>query len=282
MSLVRPIPELCSALDPAAQPALERLHQRMAQFYNSDVMRAYLETAETVNETWGPELRPQWHLRGLLEPGTRLLDLGCGSAHVCRHWADRGLAYTGVDWSRAQVEKNRATYPGASFESSSLYDVALRDRPFDAVMTLYVVEHLVWPQRLLDQMLRLTRPGGLMAIMTPPFRVGEYMKSFRYGLRAMPIKDKLRTGRWIDALVHLYQHRVAYPRYLRAHFPQGAAHSRFLIHLNPVCLDGVPFFPDSDAVYLSDTFEMRDYLAARGATDHTHWPQLGYLLMTRT
>ena len=50
--------------------------------------------------------------------------------------------------------------------------------------------------------------------------------------------------------------------------------------MNPVCLTGIPFFPDSDAVYLADTFEMQDYLAARGAAPHTHWPELGYLVMT--
>ena len=40
-----------------------------------------------------------------------------------------------------------------------------------------------------------TRAGGLIAIMTPPFRVGEYLKSFDYGLSAQPIKQKLRKGR---------------------------------------------------------------------------------------
>src|SRR5207237_552526 len=146
--------------------------------------------------------------------------------HVCRHWADRGFHYSGVDWSREQVEQNAATFPDAEFFASSLYDVDLGGRQFDLVVTMYVVEHLVWPHRLLARMLELTKPGGLMAIMTPPFRHGEYLKSFDYGLSAIPIKDKLRRGRWIDAALHVYQHRLAYPRFLRREWPRGAERSR--------------------------------------------------------
>jgi 2-polyprenyl-3-methyl-5-hydroxy-6-metoxy-1,4-benzoquinol methylase len=129
MSLLHPTPALCSAIDPASQSRLEHLHRRMEAFYNSATMRTYFATAETVNDTWGPELKPQWHLRGLLAPGASVLDLGCGSAHVCRHWADRGLRYTGVDWSRQQVDVNRSRYPEAQFTAGSYFS-ATSKAPF--------------------------------------------------------------------------------------------------------------------------------------------------------
>ncbi len=153
------------------------------------------------------------------------------------------------------------------------------DRRFDLVMSLYVVEHLVWPHRLLDQMHRLARPGGLVAILTPPFREHGYLKSFHYGLSATPFAAKIRRFKFLDALLHLYQHRIVYPRLLRRRYRRGQDDSRFLIHLNPVSLTGVEFFSDSDAVYLSDTREMSAYLASLGAREVAHWPEWGYLLM---
>ncbi|HWB29205.1 MAG TPA: class I SAM-dependent methyltransferase [Vicinamibacterales bacterium] len=274
-------PPLCSALDPSAQPALERLHRSLQAFYNSDVTRRYFAAAESSNDEWTPAMRPQWHLKAHMPVGSSVLDLGCGSAHVIRHLADRQPAYVGVDWSQEQVTVNKQLYPRAEFVAASLYEVDF-DRQFDLVISLYVIEHLVWPHRMLDRMFALTKPGGLIAIMTPPFRHREYLKSFDYGLSAIPFKDKIRQGRALDALIHTYQHRHTFPRYLRTHFPRGTDRGQFLIHLDPVCLRGAAWFPDADAVYLADTDEIGRYLVAQGATIVEHWPDWGYVLARKS
>ena len=274
---LRPHPELCSALDPAAQPRLEQLHHALESFYNSDVVREYFATADAVNETWGADFKPHGHLTAALTPGASVLDVGCGSAPAYRHWSGLGLQYTGVDWSRGQVVANQRRWPEAEWHAGSLYDVDLGSRQFDAVVSLYVIEHLVWPHRAIAGLQRLVKPGGLLGLLTPPFRYREYLKSFDYGLSARPFADKVKQLRWLDAALHFYQHRVAYPRLLRRQFPRGTDAGRFLIHLNPVCLTGAPFFPDSDAVYLSDTQEILDLLTPWGEPV-AHWPEWGYLL----
>lgn len=252
----------------------------MEAFYNSDVARRYFSVGEAVNSVWTPDMRAHWHLKEHVPLGASVLDLGCGSAHVRRHLSDRRPRYFGVDWSQAQLDANRTTYPNDRFLAASLYDVDVQEQ-FDVVMSLYVIEHLVWPHRLLDRMYALTKPGGQIGLLTPPFRHREYLKSFDYGLSALPFKDKVRKGRLIDAALHLYQHRVTFPRYLRAVAPRHEERGRFLINLAPVCLTGVAWFPDADAVYMSDTEEICSHLVNLGGEVDVHWPDLGYVLVRK-
>lgn len=278
-ALLNPVPRMCSATDPAVQADLDDLSKRLETFYNSPATRRYFEIADTSNEAWTPALKGNWHLLQSVPHGATVLDLGCGSAPVLRQLVSASPKYSGVDWSLEQMRQNQSRFPDAEFLAGSLYDPPLGDRRFDVVMSLFVVEHLVRPQLLLDQMLKRAAPGGLIAVLTPPFRHKEYLKSFPYGFAAIPFADKVKRGKWLDALVHFYQHRVAYPRWLRAHKPRHSDAGRFLIHLDPVVLHGARFFPDADAVYMSDTAEMCAYLAERGATEEVHWPEWGYLLM---
>ncbi len=97
LSRLRLRPELASALDPAAQPRLERLHLDLEAFYNSAVARRYFAIGAAFNETWGPDFKPHRHLHDAVPDGATVLDLGCGAAHVYRNWADRSLRCTGVD-----------------------------------------------------------------------------------------------------------------------------------------------------------------------------------------
>ena len=276
--LLFPQVPLASALDAAAQPDLAELNRSLAAFYNSPVATQYFRTAETINAEWSPQFAPHLHLRSAIPVGSSVLDLGCGSAHPCRHLRERLGHYTGVDWSEAQIAANRDRWPEHAFIAASLYDVPLPSASADVVMSLYVIEHCVWPHRLLDEMLRLARPGGLIAILTPPFRHKSYLKSFDYGLSARSFANKLRSGSVLDVLWHVYHHRVWYPLYLRRHHPRRAEGSRFLIHCRPVALTSAEWFPDADAVYISDTLEVIDYLRERGAEPIVHWPQWGYVL----
>lgn len=278
VQLLCPRPTLYSALDPAAQAELVQLNHQLEAFYNGPVVARYFAAGESVNAEWSANFVPHRHLHEAIPLGSTIVDLGCGSGHPSRHLKDRLGAYIGVDWSEEQCAANRRRMPEHRFITGALYDAPLPDRSADVVMSLYVIEHCVWPHRLLDEMLRLARPGGLIALLTPPFRHRSYLKSFDYGLSARPFSAKVRSLSLLDVAWHVYQHRVWYPFYLRRHHPRGRDGHRFLISRHPVALRSVEWFPDSDAVYISDTQEMMDYLCTRGASEVVHWPKWGYVL----
>jgi ubiquinone/menaquinone biosynthesis C-methylase UbiE len=279
--LVRPEPPLCSAIDPACQPRLTALNDALAAFYNEPQRDVYFAVGDALNEEWPSSFKAHHHLREAIPAGSHVLDLGCGAALASWHLRDRIGRYTGVDWSEDRIAQNRTKWRGHEFLAASVYDVPLPSASADVVISLYVIEHCVWPHRLLDEMFRLVRPGGLLAILTPPFRARSYLKSFNYGLSPRPFAQKLRSGALIDASWHLYHHRIYYPLFLRWHYPRGSARHRFLVHLDPVALTAGEWFPDADAVYLSDTAEMQDYIAALGADPLTHWPAWGYVMLRK-
>lgn len=105
-----------------------------------------------------------------LDKAARVLDLGCGNGAVTAHLAARGYAVVGADNAADGIALAREAHPGLRFEVASVYDDDLAARlgaPFDAVVSLEVIEHLFYPKRLFEQAKRLVRPGGALVVSTP-------------------------------------------------------------------------------------------------------------------
>ena len=98
-------------------------------------------------------------LAARLEPGARLLELGCGGGTPeTRRLAER-FAVTGVDISPRQVERARAAIPEAEFACADFTELELPAGSFDAVCSFYVFNHV--PRELLAPL--LTRIHGWLA-----------------------------------------------------------------------------------------------------------------------
>ena len=118
--------------------------------------------------SWREEIvgdpRREWEdeLVRRLEPGARLLELGCGGGTVeTRRLAER-FALTGVDISPRQVERARAAIPDAEFVCADFTELELPAGSFDAVASFYVFNHV--PRELLAPLLGNVHgwlaPGG--------------------------------------------------------------------------------------------------------------------------
>jgi cyclopropane-fatty-acyl-phospholipid synthase len=130
---------------------------------------AYFETPETSLDD-AQEAKLDLICRKLrLEPGMRLLDIGCGWGSLVFHAAERyGVEATGITLSAAQAEWATAEIGRRGLEGRAL--VAIRDYrdlaefgPFDAVASVGMFEH-VGRERLTEYFgaaLAALRPGGL-------------------------------------------------------------------------------------------------------------------------
>lgn len=126
---------------------------------------------DAIGETfsaWREEIvgdpRREWEddLAARLEPGARVLELGCGGGTAeTRRLAER-FALTGVDISPRQVERSRAAIAGAKFLCADFTELELPAASFDAVCSFYVFNHV--PRELLAPLVAKINgwlvPGG--------------------------------------------------------------------------------------------------------------------------
>jgi 2-polyprenyl-3-methyl-5-hydroxy-6-metoxy-1,4-benzoquinol methylase len=103
----------------------------------------------------------------------RVLDLGCGNGQLCALLGAAGFDSVGVDADRGGVAIARAAYPHIHFHHCGIDSdprqllSAEGDRPFDAVVSTEVVEHLFSPHLLPRYAHGALRDGGHLLLSTP-------------------------------------------------------------------------------------------------------------------
>ena len=111
-----------------------------------------------------------------LQPGTSVLDLGCGSGADVQALADlvgpSGRAM-GVDRSETAIaqarERVQVTNQTVEFQVADSYALPFPDASFDACRADRVFHHLEHPHRAFGELLRVTRPGGRVLLFDPDF-----------------------------------------------------------------------------------------------------------------
>jgi ubiquinone/menaquinone biosynthesis C-methylase UbiE len=116
-----------------------------------------------------------------LRPGMRLLDVGCGPGSITRGLAERltpGLVI-GLDLSAdtliaAREDAIARGLANLEYHEGSAYDLPFADASFDVVFAHQVLQHLREPGTALEEMLRVVRPGGLIAVRDVDWGTASY------------------------------------------------------------------------------------------------------------
>lgn len=145
---------------------------------------AYDEIAKMHLPRRGPH--PEDQLRGarpgmigrlvsLAPPGSRVLEVGCGTGYIALELAKRGCDVTAIDVSAVGIEEARSHFealndaPSVTFEVTVGTKLAYPSESFDVVLAIEVFEHLHErdvPAHLAE-VLRVLRPGGRYFFWTP-------------------------------------------------------------------------------------------------------------------
>lgn len=112
------------------------------------------------------------------QAGPRVLDFGCGTGEFARLLVGMGYHVVGSDIShlflRDALERHGGTPYLAFVQSDPGPHLPFRDGAFDAVVAINVVEHVAEPEKMLRQLARVLRPGGVLVLTFPnllsPFR----------------------------------------------------------------------------------------------------------------
>ncbi|AET67782.1 methylase involved in ubiquinone/menaquinone biosynthesis [Desulfosporosinus orientis DSM 765] len=80
----------------------------------------------------------------LLEPGMKVLDLGCGPGNVSRQLMLSGKEFSieGIDLSEEMVKLARKNVPSGKFSCRDLRDISFPAESFDAILLSFCIVHL--------------------------------------------------------------------------------------------------------------------------------------------
>jgi SAM-dependent methyltransferase len=102
--------------------------------------------------------------------GSRVLDVGCGLGDLAAAAAARGAAATGTDLAEGMIEAARRRHPGLELVHGDGEALPFDDASFDATLAAFVINHMPDPERGAAELVRVTRPGGRVAVaMWGPF-----------------------------------------------------------------------------------------------------------------
>jgi 2-polyprenyl-6-hydroxyphenyl methylase/3-demethylubiquinone-9 3-methyltransferase len=97
-----------------------------------------------------------------------VLDLGCAGGFMAEALEDRGARVTGIDPAKEAVAAARAHAEGRqiTYDVGVGEDLPYRDGTYDVVVCVDVLEHVQDLARVLSEIARVLRPGGLFMFDT--------------------------------------------------------------------------------------------------------------------
>lgn len=122
-------------------------YQATRRGYPSELVRFIVETAR-------------------LEPGSAVLEVGCGTGQLTDQLAAYGLAVTAIDIGNSMIAaaRQRVSSPLVSFQSVSFEAFAAPDAAFDAIVSATAF-HWIDPEVKFAQSARLLKAGGWLALI---------------------------------------------------------------------------------------------------------------------
>lgn len=124
-----------------------------------------------------------FYRRLAVPPGSRLLDVACGSGQLALIAARNGVDATGIDIAENLVyrARERARIEGlsASFHEADAEDLPFADTSFEVVTSVAGAMFAPRPQLVTSELLRVCRRGGIIAMAnwTPEGFVGQLFRT---------------------------------------------------------------------------------------------------------
>ncbi|HWD98543.1 MAG TPA: methyltransferase domain-containing protein [Bryobacteraceae bacterium] len=120
-----------------------------------------------------------------LQPGERILDLGCGTGHLTASIAERGAEVIGLDSSPSMVAQARQNYPKLKFVLADARDFRF-EAPFDAVFSNAALHWMPEAERVIESIARALKPGGRFVLeMGGKGNIARLTSAIEYVLREM-------------------------------------------------------------------------------------------------
>lgn len=129
---------------------------------------------ETFMGRWSMRLAAPFLAFASIEPGQRVIDIGCGTGVMTAAAADLGATAVGIDSSQPYLNyaHHHRSRPGTSFEHGDARAMPYPDASFDAAVSTLVLDVVPDPTPIAREMVRVTRSSGTVASAVHEYRGG--------------------------------------------------------------------------------------------------------------
>ncbi|QYZ78673.1 methyltransferase domain-containing protein [Methanofollis formosanus] len=137
------------------------------------VQEHYDHVAEVYDSRYGGDVGERYHghireqVMCCLPKGGDLLDIGCGTGLFMNYYLSHGGGRAvGLDLSPAMLREGRSRNRLDHLITGTADYLPFRDNSFDAVSSILAFSYVQDPAAMLDEVYRVLRPGGRVAICT--------------------------------------------------------------------------------------------------------------------
>jgi ubiquinone/menaquinone biosynthesis C-methylase UbiE len=185
---------------------------------------------------------------------SQILEIGCGFCESAASLLSMTGAeyFYGIDAAQPAIEFARQKYPHYNLAVGDATKLNFDDNFFDVVVFNFVLEHMVYPDKVLSEAIRVTRPGGIIAMIVPVCDIPWLLpNSLRHQRKNPSFLIRYTLSRWLELLRLVYQPN--YYAFRRVDEPIVLLEKK-----------DYKFQPDDDLVYIAYSFEIIKFLTNSG------------------
>ncbi|MBU0707409.1 methyltransferase domain-containing protein [Patescibacteria group bacterium] len=174
-------------------------YQMLAEPYSSSRERTWPEFEEFVK---------------YVEPGMKILDVGCGNGRLTKIFGNVKVDYTGLDASSRMVEQANKLSPEYDFQVGDILSLPFTNQEFDIVFSILMLHQIPTNElreKAVGQIHRVLKPGGRLILTVWNLWRQKYRAKLRmtnlkkfFGLTKLDKNDILIP--WRDSGVEQYYH----------------------------------------------------------------------------
>lgn len=127
--------------------------------------KAYFKRQERTDSDFNTYDKERFELLTKHFKGGKLLDLGCGDSSICVDVKDAEVH--GLDFAEKVIEHLQKKYPKVHYVCGDVLRTPYKDEYFDYVVAGELIEHMEYPANLIQEAMRILKPGGILALSTP-------------------------------------------------------------------------------------------------------------------